>query len=181
MEHPEIDRLYLFASVTYFKSLEVIDDYTLYCPMTEWRNSNLPARAMNEQYMVSPTALEKNGLDWMRTHMVGTGPFIHTDYHREVSLSTKRNPNYWQTGKPYADQIQYLFVTDPLTQQALFKSGGAEIYNTNGNAMIASQLDAIGYKIISAMAGAQVCCRIAPTLIHHGQTSRSERLSNTHR
>ncbi len=146
----------MFASVSYFKSLEVKDDYTLYCPMTEWRNSNMPARAMNEGYLVSPTALEKNGIDWMRTHMVGTGPFIQTDYQRDVSLTAKRNPNYWQTGKPYVDEIQYLFVSDPLTQQALFKSGAAEIYNTGGNAMIASQLAAMGYNILSAMAGAQV-------------------------
>ena len=147
---------HMFASVSYFKSLEVVDDYTLHCPMTEWRNSNLPARAMNEQYLVSPAALEKHGIDWMRTNMVGTGPFMQVDYQRDVSLTAKRNPNYWQTGKPYMDQIQYLFVSDVLTQQALFKSGGAEIYNTRGNAMVASELAALGYTIKSVMAGAMV-------------------------
>jgi peptide/nickel transport system substrate-binding protein len=148
----------MFASVSYFKrdQLTIVDEYTLKCPMTEWRNSNMPARAMNEGYMVSPTALEKNGVDWMRTHMVGTGPFIQTDYQRDVSLTAKRNPNYWQQGKPYVDEVQYLYVTDALTQQALFKSGGAEIYDTGGNAMVASQLAALGYKILSVMAGAQV-------------------------
>jgi peptide/nickel transport system substrate-binding protein len=149
---------HMFASVSYFipDKLTVVDDYTLKCPMTEWRNSNMPARAMNEGYLVSPTALEKNGLDWMRVNMVGTGPFIQTDYQRDVSLTAKRNPNYWQTGKPYVDEIQYLFVSDSLTQQALFKSGGAEVYDTSGSAMIASQLAAMGYNILSVMSGAYV-------------------------
>jgi peptide/nickel transport system substrate-binding protein len=146
----------LFASVTYFKSLEVKDDYTLYLPLTEWRNSNLPAMAKTQHWTVSPTAFEKNGLDWIRDHMVGTGPFIQTDYQRDVSLSAKRNENYWIKGTPYLDSIQYLYVSDQLTQQALFKSGGAEVYNTNGNAMVASQLAGLGYNVISQTAGAQV-------------------------
>jgi peptide/nickel transport system substrate-binding protein len=145
----------LFASVTYFKSLEVKDDYTLYCPLTEWRNSNLPAMAKTQHWVVSPTAFEKNGLDWIRTNMVGTGPFVQSDYQRDVSLTGKRFNNYWVKGTPYLDQIQYLFVSDPLTQQALFKSGGADVYNTLGNARVASELATQGYKVISQTAGAQ--------------------------
>ncbi len=146
----------LFASVTYIKSMEIKDDYTLYLPLTEWRNSNLPAMAKTQHWVVSPTAFEKNGLDWIRTHMVGTGPFVQTDYQRDVSLSGKRNENYWVKGTPYLDSIQYLFVSDQLTQEALFKSGGAEVYNTNANARVASQFKALGYNVISQTAGAQV-------------------------
>jgi peptide/nickel transport system substrate-binding protein len=144
----------LFASVTYFKSIDVVDDYTLYCPLTEWRNSNLPAMAKTQHWVVSPTAYQKNGLDWIRTHMVGTGPFVQTDYQRDVSLTGKRFDNYWVKGAPYLDGVQYLYVSDSMTQQALFKSGGAEVYDTNANAMVASQLAAQGYPIISQTAGA---------------------------
>ncbi len=147
---------HLFASVTYFKSINVVDDYTLYCPLTEWRNSNLPAMAKTQHWVVSPTAYQKNGIDWIRTHMVGTGPFVQTDYQRDVSLSGKRFDNYWVKGAPYLDGVQYLFVSDPLTQQALFKSGAAEVYNTNANARVASELAAQGYPVISQTAGAMV-------------------------
>jgi len=146
----------LFASVTYFKSLEVKDDYTLYLPLTEWRNSNLPALAKGQHWVVSPTAFEKYGIDYIRTHMVGTGPFVQTDYQRDVSLTGKRFDNYWVKGTPYLDQIQYLFVTDQLTQEALFKSGGADVYDTLGNARVASQMAALGYKTFTSPAGAQV-------------------------
>ena len=146
----------LFASVGYFKEIEVIDDYTVYCPLTEWRNSNLPAMAKTQHWIVSPTAYEKNGIDWIRTHMVGTGPFVQTEYQRDVSLSGKRFDNYWVQGAPYLDAIQYLYVSDSLTQQALFKSGGAEIYDTNANARVASELKALGYNIITQTAGAMV-------------------------
>ena len=104
----------LFASVTYFKSLEVKDDYTLYCPLTEWRNSNLPAMAKTQHWVVSPTAFEKNGIDWIRTHMVGTGPFVQTDYQRDVSLTGKRMRITGLKGRPIWIQIQYLFVSDAV-------------------------------------------------------------------
>ena len=144
----------LFASVRYFKSIEVIDDYTLYMPLTEWRNSNLPALAKGQHWVVSPTAYEKNGLDWIRTHMVGTGPFIQTDYQRDVSLTTRRFDSWWDPGKPYLDGIQYLFVSDLLTQIALLKSGGAEIYNTAGNARVASELAEAGFEVVTQMSNA---------------------------
>jgi peptide/nickel transport system substrate-binding protein len=88
--------------------------------------------------------------------MVGTGPFKQTDFQRDVSLTTARNENYYETGKPYLDGVKYLYVTDELTRVALFKSGGAEVLNTSGNPKTAKELEAAGYKIISQVGGASV-------------------------
>jgi peptide/nickel transport system substrate-binding protein len=147
---------HLFASVAYFKSVDIIDDFTLNIPLTAWSNSILTAMARPQHWVVSPASYEKNGIDWIRTHMVGTGPFVQYDYQRDVWLTGARNNNYWVEGTPYLGAIQYLFVIDRLTQEALFKSGGAEVYNTGGNARVASSLAGSGYKVISQMAGAQV-------------------------
>ena len=146
----------LFASVRYLKSLEVKDDYTLYIPMTEWRSSLMPAFAKNQHYLVSPTALENKGIDWLRWNMVGTGPFKQLSYQKDVVLKTVRNEDYWQPGKPYLFGVDYLFIADEMTRNALFRSGGAEVLNTAGNARVASEFAAQGYKVVAQVSGAEI-------------------------
>jgi peptide/nickel transport system substrate-binding protein len=147
----------IYASVTrYWKSLEVIDDYTLKINLTTYFNRSTRSYADSVTYVVSPTAFEKNGIDWMRWHMVGTGPFIQKDFQRDVSLTTTRNNNYWEEGKPYVDGVTYLFVADEMTRIALFKSGGGEILNTNGNGRVAQEMQAAGYNILTQAGGASV-------------------------
>jgi peptide/nickel transport system substrate-binding protein len=147
----------MYASVTtYWKSLEVIDDYTLKINYTALFNRSTRSFADSVTYIVSPTAFEKNGIDWMRWHMVGTGPFIQKDFQRDVSLTTVRNPDYWEKGLPYLDGVTYLFVADEMTRVALFKSGGGEILNTNGNGRVAQEMAAAGYPIITQDGGANV-------------------------
>jgi ABC-type transport system substrate-binding protein len=120
----------LFSSSRYWKAFEIIDDYTLRINFTEFRNSIVTAFGQNMCYIVSPPALEKNGIEWMRWNMVGTGPFKQQDFQRDVSLTTVRYDNYWSSGKPYVDKIQYVYVADELTRTALYKSGGADILIT---------------------------------------------------
>jgi ABC-type transport system substrate-binding protein len=98
-------------------------------------------------FMASPAAYQKNGLDWMKTNMVGTGPFVQKDFQRDVSLTFTRNPNYWEQWKPYLDGIQLLYVADSTTSQVLFMSGGGDIMAV-ANPMVASKLRDNGYGII---------------------------------
>lgn len=115
----------LYKSTTdYWKSFDVIDDYTLRVTFSIWHNTNL--RAWENYYVVSPTAYDKNGNDWMKFHMVGSGPFQQTDYQQDVRTTYTRNDNFRETGHPYLDGVQMLYVADVLTQTALMKSGGAE-------------------------------------------------------
>lgn len=118
----------MFGSTTnYWKSWDVVDNYTLKLHFTQYLNTL--TRAWENYFMVSPTAFEKNGVDWMRTHMVGTGPFTQTNYSRDVSTTLVKNQNYWQTGKPYVDGVQLLYVADQLTRDALMKAGGGDMLN----------------------------------------------------
>jgi peptide/nickel transport system substrate-binding protein len=134
-----------FATTTNWKSIDVIDDYTLRVTFVSWQNGNIRAFCDTLSYMISPTAFQKNGIDWTRWNIVGTGPFVFKSFQRDVQLTGTRNPNYWETGKPYLDTFQYLFVSDEMTRTALFQSGGSEVNNCNGNGRIANQLKAAGY------------------------------------
>lgn len=136
------------GTTQFWKSIDVIDDYTIRINLTAWQNPMARSFADATAFQVSPTAYQKNGETWMQTHMVGTGPFIQTDFQRDVSMTLKKNPNYWDTGKPYLDGIQQLFVADDLTRESLLKSGGADMIDDNNNNLLASELKAAGYIIL---------------------------------
>jgi peptide/nickel transport system substrate-binding protein len=137
----------------YWKSIEIIDDSTIKVNFTEWQNRHIRAFAAPGSFLISPTAFEKNGLDWVRWHMVGTGAFQQVDFQRDVTLVTKKFAGYWEQGKPYLDGLQLLYVADELTRLALFKSGGADILDVAGNYKVANELKSSGYNIITKQGG----------------------------
>jgi peptide/nickel transport system substrate-binding protein len=146
------------SSTNYWKSVEVVDDNTVRINLTMIQNRMLRVFADSVGFMVSPAAFDKNGVDWMRTHIVGTGAFTQTDYQKDVSFTATRNPAYYEPGKPYLDKVQLLYVADEMTRIALFKAGGGEVLDTAGNGRITNDLANAGYKIIDRPGGAVVLC-----------------------
>jgi peptide/nickel transport system substrate-binding protein len=69
--------------------------------------------------------------DWH--NVVGTGPWILTDYVNGSSLTFDRNPNYWQYDPihpenrlPYMDKLKWMIITDASTQLAAFRTGALD-------------------------------------------------------
>ena len=56
-------------------------------------------------------------------HPVGTGPFVLDTLTPDANLTLRRNPHYWQPGKPYLDAVQLNYVSDD-NQRVLQLSGG---------------------------------------------------------
>ncbi len=137
------------GSTTNWKSVEVVDDNTVRFNLKTFQNTAVNTFATSTGYIMSPTAYQKNGADWINYNMVGTGPFIQTDFQRDVHLNLKKNPNYREQGKPYLDGISYIFVPDALTSEALFKSGGADILQSPSD-LITSKFRALGNTIIAS-------------------------------
>jgi peptide/nickel transport system substrate-binding protein len=122
------------ATTNTWKSWDIIDDYTIKLHYSPFKNTGI--RSWENYFFVSPTANQTHGIEWMRTHMVGTGPFMQTDYQKDVSMTAVRNPNYWQKDDqgnqlPYLDKVQLLYVADETTRETLMKSGGAEMLNSS--------------------------------------------------
>ena len=57
-----------------------------------------------------------------REHQMGSGPFIATEYIKDVSIKYKRNDNYFKTGRPYFDGMEWFFTRDRNTIIAAFKT-----------------------------------------------------------
>ena len=87
--------------------------------------------------MMGPDALEADGLDHYGTpgyKVVGTGPFILTEWVQGDHVTLVKNPNYtwgasWYTNKGPAkiDKIIYRIITDPTARFAGFESGDIDI------------------------------------------------------
>ena len=76
--------------------------------------------------MCSKQAYDTKGEDWCKENPVGTGPFIMTEYAHGQALKAKKNPNYWQKGKPYLDSVEFHFIRDTTTQNMTIQAGGSQ-------------------------------------------------------
>jgi peptide/nickel transport system substrate-binding protein len=122
------------GSVPQWASIDVVDDYTIKLNLKSFQNTILNDLEITSGTMVSPTAAQKNGVDWMKTNEAGTGPFMLKNYSRDVSAQYVRFDNYWGN-KPYLDGITILFIADANTARATFESGGADILSSNSEAI----------------------------------------------
>lgn len=60
---------------------------------------------------------------------VGTGPFVLEDWQRGSALILQANPNYWDTGLPYIDEVRYVIQTDFATNISNFIAGQIDTFN----------------------------------------------------
>jgi peptide/nickel transport system substrate-binding protein len=63
----------------------------------------------------------------LKKRMIGTGPFIMKEHTRKVKIVLQRNPDYWDTGRPYVDQYTILSTPDAATRLAAFRTGQSDI------------------------------------------------------
>src|SRR2546422_11263565 len=64
---------------------------------------------------------------WYETHVMGTGPFVFVEHVKGSHWVGKRNPNYWDKGKPYLDGYRALFIKDSAAQVAAIRGERAHI------------------------------------------------------
>ncbi|HEX4743395.1 MAG TPA: ABC transporter substrate-binding protein [Candidatus Limnocylindria bacterium] len=60
-------------------------------------------------------------------NIMGTGPFTFIEYVKGSHWSGRKNPNYFEKGKPYLDAYRAVFITDPSRQTAAIRSKQAMI------------------------------------------------------
>ncbi|HUJ68346.1 MAG TPA: ABC transporter substrate-binding protein, partial [Syntrophorhabdales bacterium] len=135
-----------------FLSTEVLDDYTVRINVDRYQNNYLNLLVLG---MVSPTTFEKKGEEWAKWNPVGTGPFKFVSYERGSKLAFTKWDGYWEKGRPYLDGIEYLFIRDPMTQQAAMRTTGSDRVDvlcvTSGEQ--AAMMKAQGFEVLSMPVG----------------------------
>jgi peptide/nickel transport system substrate-binding protein len=79
-------------------------------------------------WIVSPTALQKMGEKAFGQKPVGAGPFEVVTNQPNFKLVLKRNPHYWQKGKPYLSNLTFQVIGSDASAYDALISGGAQAY-----------------------------------------------------
>jgi peptide/nickel transport system substrate-binding protein len=80
--------------------------------------------------VILPKEVE-SGFD-LRRDMIGTGPYVLTDYQPSVGFTLKRNADYWDQNANLPDQLNYPIVVDYAQALAQLKSGNIFYLNQAG-------------------------------------------------
>lgn len=93
--------------------IKVIDDYTIEIKL---KNVDVTFPRKLATTYTSIVGYEGINEDMEMVKPVGTGPFVFVEYIPNQHLKLNRNPNFWQEGKPYFDNVVVHMNIDPSVQ-----------------------------------------------------------------
>ncbi len=137
------------APLDNIKSYEIIDNNTIKINLNKFDATFLMSLAQSGiGVMLSPTALAKPTTpeNAGKDHLVGTGPFMFDSWSLNQYIRMKKNPNYWQPGKPYLDEIEIRNMPDYTTSVMAFKAGEVDMVESIDPAQY-NELKTQGYAV----------------------------------
>ena len=129
-----------------FESVTATDDWTVVFKLEKPSLAGLSDILLNSRAAInSPEVIEEHGdvADWR--NMVGTGPFMLTDFTDDVSITWIKNPDYWgfdekypENRLPYVDETIAVIMKDEATRIAALRTGVVDALENSGSAQIGS-------------------------------------------
>lgn len=104
------------------KEVVAKDPYTVEFHLNYPQGPFLNNIAMSPFAIASPTAIEKYG-DKFGENPVGTGPFVFKEWVRNDKVVLEKNPNYYQEGFPFLDQLIFKSIPDNSARFIALQSG----------------------------------------------------------
>ena len=123
-----------------FDSITAPDDSTVVFKLTRPK-VDLPDVLLVDWYawILPPEVVEQHGDLTDCDNMVGTGPYMLTEWVKGSSLTYSKNPDYWDFDEkypdnrlPYIDQINRLIMPDKATSRAALRSGKVDYIGQPG-------------------------------------------------
>ncbi|MHB8644915.1 MAG: ABC transporter substrate-binding protein [Thermomicrobiales bacterium] len=109
------------SALTGIDKIEVPDDYTVKFTLKTPNAAFVVGLFPPNYAIVKKEDVDKNG-DLTKTAN-GTGPFMFKDYTPNTKVTLVKNPNYWDTGKPYLDGIEMVPVPDDTARSTAIRTG----------------------------------------------------------
>ncbi|HTY82119.1 MAG TPA: ABC transporter substrate-binding protein, partial [Dehalococcoidales bacterium] len=136
---------------TEWTSIDVVDDYTIRINVPQYKNTLIHTLAGGLTQMISKDYVDKNGAEAAKWNPIGTGPFIFVSYEKDSKMTFKKNPNYWDPGKPYLDGLIVSVIADSTVRKLAFQKGDIQRFATSG--IDAVELQKAGYEMVTEPGG----------------------------
>ena len=121
--------------------VEIVDKYTgklvFKQPQATLWTTVLP---MTSGLIVSKKFYEEAGPDKIKTDLVGTGPYLFSEWTPKQQIVLKRNPDYWGT-QPYYDEIDLAPVDDDKAAEVALQAGELDFSSISLSSMDKFQAD----------------------------------------
>jgi peptide/nickel transport system substrate-binding protein len=106
--------------------VEAPDPYTVRFRLKWTAASFLTSVASPWNFIYKADILAKD-MHWYEKNIMGTGPFIFVEHVKGSHWVGKKNPNYWDKGKPYLDGYRALFIKASSANVAAVRGERAHI------------------------------------------------------
>ncbi|HYA46666.1 MAG TPA: ABC transporter substrate-binding protein, partial [Burkholderiales bacterium] len=107
-------------------AVEAPDPYTVVFRLKHPSGSFIASLLSPYNFIYKAEILAKDP-HWYETHIMGTGPFTFVEHVKGSHVVGKKNPNYWDKGKPYLDGFRAIFIKDSAAQVAAVRGERAHI------------------------------------------------------
>lgn len=109
-------------------SIEATDQHTVVLTLSE------PSQALwsvldGAKTQIVPAHLYKDSdplTNPLNSNPVGSGPFRFKEWVRGSHVTLERNPDYWDSGKPYLDEVTFRFIPDAGARAIALQTGEAQ-------------------------------------------------------
>ncbi|HEV8643144.1 MAG TPA: ABC transporter substrate-binding protein [Methylomirabilota bacterium] len=93
----------------------------------KWPSASfLPSLASPFNWIYKADILARD-IRWYEKNVMGTGPFTFVEYVRGSYWIGRKNPHYWDRGKPFLDGYRAIFIRDSVAQVAAIRGQRAMI------------------------------------------------------
>ncbi|MBV8087310.1 MAG: ABC transporter substrate-binding protein, partial [Chloroflexi bacterium] len=112
----------LAAQAAWFPSVDTPDKYTVIM------NADKPRPGFFD-FLNGFSIVDKDTMEGpdAKTKVVGTGPFVFKEWRQAEALVMEKNKNYWMTGKPYLDGVQWVILKDAAAMSAQLEAGAVDV------------------------------------------------------
>ncbi len=114
----------------YFEGLDRVEGPDPYTVVVSFKQPFVPFLAYAAAYHnpIMPREIFDQDGDF-KARIVGSGPFQWDQASTQTGTRWvwKKNPDYWQTGRPYIDEQRWVILTDPATWPPAFRTRQVEL------------------------------------------------------
>ena len=114
---------------TSYQSVEVVEapDPSTVRFRLKWPESSFLLNLSSPWNWIYKADVLAKDMRWYENNIMGTGPFLFVEHVKGSRWVGKKNPDYWDKGKPYLDGYQAHFITSSSAQVAAVRGERAHI------------------------------------------------------